>query len=64
MMEESFPAEKPAKSSERYDKSINLKHLKEESPLLCQYSLHTCLLLEEQEQFSVKRNRKSEETVL
>lgn len=32
MMEESFPAEKPVKSSERYDKSINLKHLKEENP--------------------------------
>lgn len=31
-MEESFPAEKPVKSSERYDKSINLKYSKEESP--------------------------------
>lgn len=63
-MEKSFPAENSVKSSERYDKSINLKHLKEESPLLCQYSLHACLLLEGQGQFSVKRNRRSEKTVL
>lgn len=48
MIEESFPAEQPVKSSERYDKCINLKHLKEERPLLCQYSLHACLLLEGQ----------------
>lgn len=48
MIEESFPAEQPVKSSERYDKCINLKYLKEERPLLCQYSLHACLLLEGQ----------------
>lgn len=61
MMEESFPAEKPVKSSERYDKSINLKHLKEESPLLCQYSLHAYLLLEGQ---SKKESKKWQNAVL
>lgn len=34
MREKSFPAEQRVKPSERYDKPINLKHLKEESALL------------------------------
>lgn len=48
MREKSFPAEQQVKPSERYEKSIHLEHFKEESSLLCHYSLHACLLLERQ----------------